>query len=235
MSSPELDYAILESRRSKIWSYLGTTDEDRVVSRLVPGSTAWPRSVLGRQRIIRRPSDVLLFTDGLSDPYDPTLHVDAREAPLDFELGLALRTHESDAQIGHGIWPQLLYALADFMVEEYVDLRPLLTKFTCITTQAIIGRGFGQGFERDGLVGYLIGMPLDGADFSRQLYVDEHYRDLPVAYAHCALGLFPVRVLRPSELDWAIAQGNTGALRLAEAFLERGDGCLNDLHRPPLF
>lgn len=42
-------------------------------------------------------------------------------------------------------------------------------------------------------------MPWDGDDFDRQLYLNNFYAGLPVAYAGAAIGIFPVKVLRPSE------------------------------------
>lgn len=229
--------SILERRREAAFASLGALNEG-VVSRLVPGRVPWPSSALGRMRIVRRAHDVLLVTDGLSEPYDPTMHPKPPEAPLDFELCLAIAESDpaaaSDGAVATSIWPQLLYALADVLVEDWVDVRGLLGKFTAITFQAPIGVGFGHGLEKDGLVGYLLGMPLDGEDFGRQLYLNGYYAGLPVPYAGAGIGIFPVKVLRPSELAWAIAQGNEGGVRLARAFFDRGDGCRNDAGASPL-
>lgn len=97
-----------------------------------------------------------------------------------------------------------------------------------------MGRGFGQGYEREGLVGYLLGMPLDGDDFDRQLYLNDFYAGLPLPCDGVVLGIFPVKVLRPSELNWAISRGNEGGMALARELIARGDGCSNDSRLPAL-
>jgi hypothetical protein len=230
-AAPALDLSVLAQRREEAWRSLGLLHE-RVVSRLIPGTVPWPTSALGKMRVIHRDADVLLVTEGLSDPYDPRLHPTPPEAPLDYELCLSIGKGDpsatSDESLAGSIWPQLMYALADALVEDWVDLRGLLEKFTAITFQAPIGRGFGHGFERDGLVGYLLGMPLDGTDFDRQLYMNGFYAGLPVRYAGAAVGILPARVLRPDELSWAIAQGNEGGVLLARELIARGAGCRND-------
>jgi hypothetical protein len=228
---PALDLTVLAERREAVWRQLGSV-ADPVVSRLVPGAVPWPSSALGKLRLIRRPGDALLVTDGLSDPYDPELHPSPPTGPLDFELCLAVESGDpsasSDEAIAAGPWPKLLYALADVLVEEWTDIRSVLRKFGAITFQAPIGRGFGQGLEKEGLAGYLLGMPLDGGNFDRQLYLNNFYAGLPVPYCEAAIGVFPVKVLRPSELEWAIAAGNEGGMLLAREFIARGEGCRNN-------
>jgi hypothetical protein len=237
---PELDLSVLAERREKAWAALGSFRKDHVMSRLMPGLTAvaWPTSVLGKMRVIRREREVLLVTEGLSDPYDPRLHAKPPEFPLDFELSLWIDQGDpsaaSDDAVGDGPWPKVLYALADMLVEERTNLRGMLERFGAITCQAPIGHGFGQGFEKDGLVSYLLGMPLVGSDFDRQLFIHKFYQGLPVPYADASLGVFQVKVLRPSELAWSIAQGNEGPMMLAREFIARGDSCSNDVGLAPL-
>ena len=234
---PGLELGLLARRREEAWAALGVYEPEQVISRLVPGPVAWPSSALGKMRVIHREAEVLLVTDGLSDPYDARLHSKPPASPRDFELCLALASTdpstERDEALASGPWPKLLYALADMLVEEWTDVRSLLEKFGAITCQAPIGRGFGQGFEKDGMVGYLLGMPLSGADFDRQIYIHRFYQGLPVPYADAAVGIFPVKVLRPSELAWAIAQGNDGGMMLARELIARGDACRNDVALPP--
>src|SRR5262249_10692463 len=162
---------------------LGTVGPN-VVSRLVPGAVPWPTSALGKFRHIRRGTDEILITDGLSDPYDPRLHATPPSAPCDFELCLSIANDHpsaaSEESFASSIWPKLLYPLADAIVEDWIDIRSLLQKFGAITIQGAIGRGFGHGFEKEGLVGYLLGMPLDGDNFDRQLYINGFYEGLPV-------------------------------------------------------
>ena len=232
-----LDVTILEERREAAFRALGMVGP-HVVSRLVPGAVPWPTSALGKFRHIRRGADEMLITDGLSDPYDPQLHATPPSGPCDFELCLSVRNdHPSTASeetFARSIWPKLLYPLADAIVEDWIDVRGLLEKFGAITIQGAIGRGFGHDFEKEGLVGYLLGMPLDGDNFDRQLYINGFYEGLPVPYSGAAIGIFPVKVLKPTELAWAMSRGNDGAMLLAREFIERGEGCRNDDRLPPL-
>jgi hypothetical protein len=234
---PQLDLSVLAQRREAAWRSLGTLN-DQVVSRLVPGSGPWPTSALGKMRLIRRDDDTLLVTDGLSDPYDPKLHPKPPQGPLDFELCFSISRGDpfagSDEALADSPWPKMMYAVADAVVERWIDIRGMLKKFGAITFQAPIGTGFGHGYEKDGLVGYLLGMPLDGTDFERQLYLNNFYAGLPVPYSQAGVGIFPVKVLRPSELAWAIRQGNQGGMLLAQEFIARSEGCRNDSRLPAL-
>jgi len=76
-------------------------------------------------------------------------------------------------------------------------------------------------------------MTLDGTDFARQLHEHNLYADLSSPHS-ASVGLLAVKVLRPSELTWAIAQGNDGGIKLAEPFFERGDGSQNQFNLPPI-
>ncbi|MBP9113846.1 MAG: hypothetical protein KBF88_13625 [Polyangiaceae bacterium] len=228
---------LLDKRREAAFRSLGTLSP-HVISRLVPGAVPWPNSALGKFRHIRRETDEILITDGLSDPYDSELHAAPPSGPCDFELCLPVASDHPSASdeenFASSIWPKLLYPLADAIVEDWIDVRGLLEKFGAITLQAAIGRGFGHGFEKEGLVGYLLGMPLDGDNFDRQRYVNGFYEGLPVPYSNAAIGIFPVKVLKPTELAWAMAQGNDGAMLLAREFVRREKGCRNDDRLAPL-
>jgi hypothetical protein len=220
---------LLADRRKGIWDYLGTANHDNVISRLIPGRIPWPASMLGRMIVIRRPQSVLLVTDGLSDPYDPELHDNAREGPLDFELCMSIDRNDPAAQdddaLADSIWPKLLYALADVIVEEWYDVRGLLTQHTAITIRAVCG--IEHPLVENHISQYLLGMPLDGDDFDRQIYANNHYAGLPVPYSGAAIGVLPVVALYPSELAWAVERGNSGALELAREFVAANRGCRN--------
>jgi hypothetical protein len=221
---------LLAERRMDVWRYLGTPSDGNVISRLVPGRVAWPASTIGRMIVIRRPQSVLLVTDGLSDPYDPELHDKPPPGPLDFELCMSIDRNDpgvrDDRDLAESIWPQLLYALADVMVEEWYDVRGLLTQHTAITIRAVCGIDHPL-VDENHISQYLLGMPLDGDDFGRQIHASGHYADLPVPYADAALCVVPVVALHPSELAWAVERGNTGALELAREFIAANRGCRN--------
>jgi len=128
-----------------------------VVSRIIPGRTPWPNSMLGRMRIVHRKGDTLLLTDGLSDPWDPEIHRDPSQAALNFEFCFSISSTKVDGSVASGPWPKLLYALTDAVVEDQLDICGLLAKFKAITFHAPIGHGFGHGFEENGLVGTFLG------------------------------------------------------------------------------
>jgi len=228
MTTPSAFNERLAQRRAAFLARLGTVSE-QVVSRQHPlGGEAWPASVLGRMRIVRRPETRLLVTDGLSSPFDPELHPHPPPGPLDFELAVDVPSDDpcgqSDAALAQSWLPSLLYALTDWIVPEYLDLRGLLEDFRAVTLAAPATTGAARALAGpDGLVGVLIGLPLVGQDLDRHPYLNGYYQGSGTPYADAALGFFPVKPLTPDEYAWAKAQGDRGGVLLAQKFMARGD------------
>lgn len=218
----------LEGRRADVLGKLGVLAGD-VVSRLHPlGGHAWPASMLGRMRIVVRKRGRLLATDGLSDPFDPALHASLPIEPLGYELCLDVIDRDpnvtSDAAFAESVYPRMLYALADWLVAERVDLPSLLARFRAVTVTAVAPAGTPAALVgADGLVGFLVGLPLVGASIDAHVYVAGHYDGVPGVPDDLPLGYFPVKPLTTDELAWAKSRGNTGAVELAERFLARRD------------
>jgi hypothetical protein len=232
----EHEAEILEDRRRSAYAMLGTVSED-VVSRLVPSGQFWPDSPLGKMLLVRRDGGVLIATSGLSNFYDLKVHPRPPPAPLDYELCLDVRVDdprtESDAALARSWLPSLLYPLADFASAEWVDVRGMLTQFRAITLGAPpLTREAQSLADDDGLVGYLIGLPLSGADLDLHFYLNGFYRDLGRGLDECAIGIFPVKPLTADEYHYAKHLGNDGGVWLAEAFLKRGDGAQHWTGRP---
>jgi hypothetical protein len=229
--------ATLEARRAGHLRQLGALSEE-VVSRLSPlGGSVWPASALGRMRVVRRGAGRLLVTDGLSAPYDPGLHPNPPPGPLDFELALEVSERDpaaaSDAALGASHHPPLLYALTDWLVPEWFDLRGGLTKFRALTLAAPPTTPEARALADDsGLVGFLVGQPLVGDDLDLHPYLNGCYLGGGTPYDHASVGYFPVKPLTPDEYAWAKAQGNEGGVLLAQKFLVRGDRHLTWTGRP---
>ncbi len=227
---------ILEDRRVAAYRHLGEVHED-VVSRLIPSGLAWPDSPLGKMRLIRRDGGVLIATSGLSNFYDPQLHAEHRPGPLDYELCLDIRLDDPRAATNKGLarsWlPSLLYPLADIVAADWVDLRGALEKFRAVTLAAPPATKEAEALAGDdGLVGYLVGLPVGGTNIDLHFYINGFYRGLGRGLDECAVGIFPVKPLTPDEYRFAKELGNVGGVELAERFLKRGDGPQHWTGRP---
>lgn len=125
-----------------------------------------------------------------------------------------------------GSWlPPLLYPLADRVIAEWLDLSGALRKFRAVTVGAPPASREAEALMGDdGVVGYLVGLPLNGTDINRQCCINGLYRDLDRGLDNIAVDIFPVKPLTPDEYRYGQQLGNEGGVWLAEAFLKRGDG-----------
>lgn len=224
-ASPESE--ILEGRRRDVYARLGELHPD-VISRLVPGPVPWPDSMLGKLLAVRRAQDTLLLTSGLSNFYDGALHPKVPPAPLDYELVLTISNRDkaaaNAAALAQSWFPSLLLPLGDFVTHQWVDLCGMLKKFGMVTLPGPAITPQADALADDnGMVGYLVGLPLVGTDVDQQLYVRGFYRDLGRGLEEATMGIFSVKPLTRDEYAWAQAQGNGGGVKLAEAFIRRGD------------
>jgi hypothetical protein len=236
MAKPDFN-RVLEDRRAGYLARIGEVSE-QIVSRINPiGGSPWPASALGRMRIVRRPRGRLIVTDGLSCPYDRGLHPKPPAGPLDYELCIDVLdldpAAKSDDALAGSWFPSLLYSLTDWIVPAWLDLRGLLAKFHAVTLSAPATTPQAKKLAgSDGQVGFLVGLPLAGNDIDRHPYFNGYYEGSAEKYAGAALGIFPVKPLTADELGWAKAQGNQGAVLLAQKFLDRRDAHLAWAGRP---
>ncbi len=121
----------LEDQSVRSLARLGILEE-RVVGALVPqvlGDTPvlWPSQALGRVRIVRRERGVLFVTEGLSYPFDPTMHGPGREQ-LGFEIGIELGHADavgSSEELSRAwVVPALLWLAACYVLDDF----PLLDR-----------------------------------------------------------------------------------------------------------
>jgi len=131
----------------------------------------WPRNALGRQRLIRREGGGALFvTQGLSYPFDPSLHGPGA-APLGYELAVELPAEEpmgagTVASSSHeelaNAWPvHALWFLAHCYLEDRWEIFGRLRYFGGLITGFVpILPGLERLRTPQGFVGAIVGMPL---------------------------------------------------------------------------
>ncbi len=219
---------VLEKRRTDVFGRLGNLQPE-VASRLAPIPGPWPASPLGRIRIVSCEKTSLLITDGLSDPYDSNLHPKPPPTPLDYELCVEVLNTDPEAvnseALARSVYVKLLYALADWMVPEWFDLRGRLQQFHAITVPANVPPPLSERLGyRDTTIGALIGIPIRGRNLDQQLFLHDFYQDAGTSYEHGAIGVFTVKPLHRDEYEHAVGLGNQGGVDLAERLLDSGEG-----------
>lgn len=220
-----------ERAREQKLGRLGTLSPD-LISRVVPitmrngretRSFAWPATTLPRLRLVRRPESVLLVTDGLSDPWDPTLHqTPVPGLSLGFEAALEVPLHALDAPSDEAIaasWmPQVLWAATDWMVAERFDLKGTLCKFGVLTLATPPVVGLERLVASNGAMGVLAGLPFAGDVLESQVVLAPGVED-----PRDPVWLLPLKLLTADEYAWAMGVPDASRARdLAERFL-RGD------------
>jgi hypothetical protein len=158
--------------------------------RLGDALVAWPWRVLGRLRMVRRQSGVLFVTEGLSYPFDPSVHGPDRD-PLGFEIGIEIANPKnlSTAELSRAwVTPVLLWLSAVYLTDEF-PLLELIDQFGMVTQLLPPDPALQNLILPDGNVGALAGMPLTpgepfGLDAQTLLAeVDEHESRLIVLTA----------------------------------------------------
>lgn len=185
----------------------------------------WPTMVLGTLRLIRRPDTVLLVTDGLSNPWDPSLHDDLPGWTFGFELALevplAAFTDPSDRAIASSWAPLVLWAATDWVVAERFDLVERLEHSQCTTHGIPPVGGLKHWVADNGLMGGLLGLPFAGSVFGASV---QHG---PVINGR-ATSLLPIKLLTADEYEWAMGvHDSSRTVALAELFIQRGEGHLS--------
>lgn len=164
----------LEAQAERSLQRLGEL-EPRVIGAVAPQVVdgqhiPWPWRVLGRVRIVRREHGVLYVTDGLSYPFDPSVHEPDKE-PLGFELGIEIEVDEGvGVEALSRAWPvpALLWLAARYLADDF-NLLDLIERFGMATQMLPPDPALRQLVLDDGSVGALAGMPLTrGAPFGRE-------------------------------------------------------------------
>jgi hypothetical protein len=109
---------------------------------------------------------LVVVTDGISDPWDPSIHSRVAQWTFDYEMAIEvpLEHLESAAEehVASSWLPTLNWALTDWLVAERVDVRAALAKFNLLTRTAPRVTGLEPFVCPNGQLGLLIGMPAVG-------------------------------------------------------------------------
>lgn len=206
----------------------GTTMPQRVGDTIVP----WPFHALGKVRLVRRESTVLFATEGLSHPYDTSVHGEGH-TPLGFEIGMELPVEEVGdtpaKQAGAWVVPALLWLGSCYVIDAF-RLLDLVDHFGMVTQMLPPEAAIAHLVMPDGGVGALAGMPLSPTTtFGREA---QHL--LWKANGEEAR-LVVLTALTPDECTWVRSvDDGSRAMDLARALWARGHGHRTLPHRPSL-
>lgn len=226
---------ILEAEREKCYKKFGELSPN-VLSRTTPiVQTAsgpitilWPANAIGKLRIIHRKDSVCVVTDGLSNPWDMSMHDDVPMWTFGMELMVetnksSLKNH-TDQGIAGSWMPTVMWALTDWIVYERVQLKSRVQNFLCSTAAIPPVRGLEEYISDNGFMGSIVGIPNTSKELGKPACIGELH-GTPIE-------LLTVKLLRPEEYEWAINGPNSNTLDMARAFLENGDGHLTNPGRP---
>ncbi|MBX7084032.1 MAG: hypothetical protein K1X88_32790 [Nannocystaceae bacterium] len=224
----------LAEQRAASLAKLGKLDE-RPIARLAPMRTAsrdglelvpWPAQPLGRLRVVHRGATVLVVTDGLSDPWDPSLHHDVPNFRYWLELAIeAPATGDPAAPVPPWVAP-LLWSASNWLVTQRFDLRARLKHHLCLTLGVMPVPGLEGWVSRAGVHGTLVGLPFSGETLGAHAVLARDAGD-PV-------WILPIKLLHPAEYDWAMGVRDASrATWLVQAFL-MNERHLSRLDRAPI-
>lgn len=206
----------------------GATTPQRVGDALVP----WPFRALGRVRLVRREESVLFVTDGLSHPFDPSVHGDGH-APLGFEIGMELPASEVGEtpaeQAASWVVRALLWLGSCYVVDEF-RLLDLVDHFGMVTQMLPPEPALAHLVMADGSVGALAGMPLaQTTTFGREA------QHLLWQTNGEEARLVMLTALTPDECTWVRGvDDGSRAMDMARALWARGHGHRTLPKRPSL-
>jgi hypothetical protein len=201
---------------------------DQVLTRLRPiiiGDNVypWPANMLGALRLVRTEDSILLVTDGLSNPWDPSLHDEVPDWTFGFELAIEVPVSAfkdaSDAGIAASWAPLVLWAATDWVVAERTNILGRLDQYDVVTHAIPPVGGLEHLVSSNGFMGGLIGIPLAGDAFGVSVGhgYDPHYPNIMTC-------LLTLKLLTAEEYEWTMAvRDGSRALALAELFLGRGE------------
>jgi hypothetical protein len=205
-----------------VWSQWGRLDDDVLTHLINPAFMGGPRWPGLRQayRVARRDAgEVLLASDGLSDPFD------ADAGPQDVNgCGLELFATTSDPidQLpGSWLW-DIVWQMSNFAAK-HGGIRDLLDEMGTLSTELYdvkIPEPHAASFvNASGRVGVMLGLPDPQIPAS-------------VAGPLSSIRLVDIKLLTRSELELAADQGDAGRARLEALFAAQGGTTHSSLHRP---
>jgi hypothetical protein len=213
--------------RNQAWSQWGAVDDDAIIHLINPmfmGGPAWPN---GRQayKVVRRDEEVLLASDGLSDPFDPELAEDLfdvdPEAPRNgFEYEFYATTTDPMIEIAGSWFFDLVWQISQFAASK--DLTGMLDEWTLVSTELydvdIPEEHTDQFVNEEERVGVLLGL----------------VGSLPPRLSGplSPIRLVNVKLLTIAELEYAAEHGSAGRQELARRFTTQGGLLTSSLDRP---
>lgn len=193
---------------------------------------SWPSHALGRVRLVRREGSVLFVTEGLSYPFDPSVHGEGH-APLGFEIGMELPASEvgdTPAEQAASWVVRALLWLGSCYVLDAFRLLDLVDHFGMVTQMLPPEPALAHLVMADGSVGALAGMPMaQTTTFGREA------QHLLWRASGDEARLVMLTALTPDECTWVRSvDDGSRAMDLTRALWARGHGHRTLPHRPSL-
>jgi hypothetical protein len=192
-----------------------------------PRPYLWPSSAMGAIRLVQRDTSVLFITDGISDPWDRTLHTDAPPGTFDYELAIEVPNSSfkslAEDKLASSWAPTVLIAATDGLIGSRYDLAAVLIKLGCATIGIPKVSELESFMYKDGWMRGLVGIPLQGEPGTSVCLAKNG--QLPIY-------LLTMKLLSCDEIDYALQNDQANALDLVSRFVKRGDRHLTWIKRP---
>lgn len=206
--------------RNEYWEAIGALDPDVIAHLINPsfmGGPTWP-SLRQAFATIRLPEYTIIASDGLSDPYDDMESNTTNAAYNGFGLEVYVVAEEITGRVNTTWEFQLAYQAAQ-LIAGHGNVISLLNEMTYITTEFYNVDVPGEFVNAEGRVGAILGLPDEKIPATVQLTLE------PVKMVN-------VKLLTLAELDYVIAHGEEGRMKLAELLIQQGNATLSSLKRP---
>jgi len=207
------------SVRDAAWSTWGTVDDDvltHLINPMFMGGPAWP-NVRQAFRVVRRPGEILLASDGLADPF-----YDRSAAGNGFGHEFYAVTSDPLEKVpGTWLW-DVVWQMSQFaagrggLAELFEELSLLSTELYNVAVPDSHQGRFVTGEDR---VGVLLGL----RDTTPPPVVDG-----PLS----TIRLINIKLLTVAELGYIVQHGEAGREELARRFVAQGRPLASSLDRP---
>lgn len=228
---PPMDNALALARAAAL-ATLGQVD-DKAFARQAAVRTGatpqelvpWPSTPVGRVKLVHREHTELVVTDGMSDPWDPSLHASPPAFRFSCELAIEVPTLGPGTMPAAWIAPLLMW-VSNWLITQKFDLRARMRAHTCLTLGALPIPGLESWKAPNGLHGLLLGIPFAGNQLGAHAVLARDKND--------TVWLVPMKLLHPKEYAWALeVRDSSRATWLCQAFMQ-SDRHLSRTERGPI-